>query len=83
MARKLAYSVLARETELNDKKRPELGSHTVREEFFEAGSELPEWAQKVVGEHVYAADESASEAPAEDVAPSEPEAPAESPAEDA
>lgn len=52
MAR-LRYSVNVRQTKPIDPKKPELGSTVVRQEFFKAGSDLPEWAQKLVGDHVY------------------------------
>ena len=49
MGRKLAYTVHVREVD---------GDHNlVQEETFLAGTELPAWAVKVVGDHVYTDDD--------------------------
>ncbi len=53
MARKLAYTVHVRETELIDENHPQMGFRVGREETFVAGSVLPAWAAKCVGDHVY------------------------------
>lgn len=53
MGRKLAYTVHVRQTQPVDEKRPELGFTVVREGLFEAGTELPDWAEPLVGKHVF------------------------------
>ncbi|MGZ6852471.1 MAG: hypothetical protein ACXVGC_00150 [Mycobacteriaceae bacterium] len=58
MGRKLAYTVHVSETAPVDKDNPEAGEYVVRTEMFERGTELPEWAAKHVGDHVYEADDS-------------------------
>lgn len=55
MGKKLAYTVHVRETEPIDSERPEIGTNTLREETFPAGSELPDWALPHVGDHVWEA----------------------------
>lgn len=53
MSRRLKYTVHVRETEPVDAKQPLLGRSVIREEIFVAGSELPDWAAALVGDHVY------------------------------
>ncbi len=67
MARKLAYTVVVRQTELVDKDHPAMGQRVLREETFLAGQELPAWAAKCVGDHVYGDNEDDGQAaPAEE-----------------
>lgn len=62
--RKLAYTVHVPVIEEN----PDSGEKfTARHEVFEAGQELPDWAEAIVGDHVYEQgdDEPADDAPDE------------------
>ena len=72
MARRLAYTVHVHAPNGED---GSLG----RVEMFVRGSELPEWAAALVGDHVYEPGEAPSSASPAPVAPTEPPAPASAP----
>lgn len=61
MGRKLAYTVHVNKTEPVDPDKPDGDRYLVGTEMFERGSELPAWAAKLVGDHVYEADDSEPE----------------------
>lgn len=61
MGRKLAYTVHVPKTEPVDQSKPDGDRYVVSTEIFERGSELPKWAAKLVGDHVYEPDDSAQE----------------------
>lgn len=61
MGRKLAYTVHVNRTKPVDPDKPDGEQYLVGTEIFERGSELPKWAAKLVGDHVYEADDSTPE----------------------
>ena len=61
MGRKLAYTVHVNKFEPVDPDKPDGEQYVASTEIFERGAELPKWAAKLVGDHVYEADESEPE----------------------
>lgn len=61
MGRKLAYTVHVTRKAPVDADKPDGEQYIVGTEIFERGSELPAWAAKLVGDHVYEADDSTPE----------------------
>lgn len=52
MGRRLRESVVVRETQPLKADHPELGHTILREETLLAGSEVPDWAKDLIGDHV-------------------------------